>query len=78
MITTGISQDTGMTFGVLKCAEVVHKRGKMTKGEGLKIDNSKAKCLDPESAEYYKFLGIEEGDGQLDDKVKERVTEECF
>ena len=78
MIVTGISQDTGMTFGVSKCAEVVYKRGKMTKGEGLQIDNSKVKCLDPESAEYYKFLGIEEGDGQLDDKTKERVIEECF
>ena len=50
----------------------------MTKGEGLQIDNSKAQCLDPESAEYYKFLGIEEGDGQLDEKAKERVIEECF
>ena len=73
-----MSQDTGMTFGVLKCAEVVYKRGKMTKGEGLQIDNNKAECLDPEDNEYYKFLGIEEGDGQLDEKAKERVIEECF
>ena len=78
MIVTGISQDTGMTFGVSKCAEVLYKRGKMTKGKGLQIDNNKAEYLDPESAEYYKFLGIEEGDGQLDDKAKERVIEECF
>ena len=77
-IVTGISQDTGMTFGVSKCAEVVYKRGKMTKGEGLQIDNNKAECLDPEDNKYYKFLGIEEGDGQLDEKAKERVIEECF
>ena len=77
MIVTGISQDTGMTFGVSNCAEFVYKRGKMTKEEGLQIDNSKAECLDPESTEY-KFLGIEEGDGQLDDKAIERVIEECF
>ena len=32
-----MSQDTGMTLGVSKCAEVVYKRGKMTKGEGLHI-----------------------------------------
>ena len=50
----------------------------MTKGEGLQIDNNKAECLDPEENEYYKFLGIEEGDGQLDEKAKERVIEECF
>ena len=77
-IVTSLSQHVGMTFGITKCAEVVYKRGKMTKGEGLLIDNSKAECLDPETAEYYKFLGIEEGDGQLDDKAKERVIEECF
>ena len=51
----------------MKCVEVVYKREKMTRGEGLQIDNSKVECLDPEIAEYYKFLGIEEGDGQLDD-----------
>ena len=50
----------------------------MIKGEGLQIDNSKAECLDPESAEYYKFFGIEKGDGQLDEKAKERVIEEYF
>ena len=74
-IVTSLSQDVRMTFGITKCAEVVYKRGKMTKGEGLLIDN---KMFDPETAEYYKFLGIEEGDGQLDDKVQERVIEECF
>ena len=77
-IVAGMSQDTGMTFGVSKCAKVEYKRGKMHKGVGLQIDNNKAECLDPEDNEYYKFLGIEEGDGQLDEKVKERVIEECF
>ena len=73
-----MSQDIGITFGVSKCAEVVYKRGKMTKGERELIDNNKAECLDPEDNEYYKFLGIKEGDGQLDEKAKERVIEECF
>ena len=40
MIVTGISQDTGTKFGESKCAGVLYKRGKMTKGEGLQIDNS--------------------------------------
>ena len=65
-IETETSHDTGMTFGVSKCAEVVCKRGKMIKGEGLQIDNSKAERLDPRANAYYKFLGIEKGDGQLD------------
>ena len=42
------------------------------------MNNSKAECFDPASAEYCKFLGIEEGDGQFDNKAKERVIEECF
>ena len=41
-IVTGMSQDIGMTFGVSKYAEVVYKRGKMTKREGLQNDNNKA------------------------------------
>ena len=72
-IVTGISQGTGMAFGVSKRAAVVYKRGKMIKGEELQMDNSKAECLDPEAAEYYKFLSIEEGDRQLDEKAKERI-----
>ena len=55
-----------------------YKRGKMTWGEGVQIDDSKTKYLDPELTEYYKFLGIEEGNGQLDKRAKERVIEECF
>ena len=51
-----------MIFEVSKCAEDKYKRGKMTKVEGLQINNSKAECLDFQDAEYYKFLGIEEGD----------------
>ena len=39
---------------------------------------NEAECLVPESAEFYKLLGIEEGDEQFDDKAKERVIEECF
>ena len=77
-IVTGMSQHTGMTFGVSKCAEVAYKRGIMAKEEGLHIDYNKTECLDPEDNEYYIFLGIEEGDGQLDEKAKERVIEECF
>ena len=50
----------------------------MTKEEGLQIDNNKTEYLDPEDNEYNKFLGIEEGDGQLDEKAKERVIKECF
>ena len=55
----------------------VQKR-KSDQGDRLQIDNSKAKCLDPEAAEYYKFFNIEECDQQLDEKTKEQVIEKCF
>ena len=55
-----------MTFGMSKCAEVVYKRRRMIKGEGLQIDNSKTKRLDPRATAYYKFLVIEKEDEQLD------------
>ena len=53
------------------------KEEKRQKGKILKIDNSKAECLDPESAKYYKFLGIDDHE-QVDNKIKERVIEDCF
>ena len=50
----------------------------MIKGEGLQIDNSNAAYFGSKVTEYYKFLGTEEGDGQLDEKVKECVIDESF
>ena len=42
-----------MTFGISKCADVVYEKGKMSKGEELIIDNSKAECLNLEGYDYY-------------------------
>jgi hypothetical protein len=73
-----VSTAMGMKFGVNKCAEIVYKRGKMVKGEGLELKEGSVKALNPEEDEYYTFLGIEEGDGQMDTLVKKRVTDKCF
>ena len=35
------SLDTGACYGVKKCAEIVFKRGKMIKGEGLSVMEKK-------------------------------------
>ena len=77
-IVKTISNDTGMKFGISKCAEIVYKRGKMVRGEGLQLKEGLIRSLNPEQNEFYTFLGIEEGDGQLDKAVKQRVTEKCF
>jgi hypothetical protein len=73
-----VSTAMGMRFGIAKCAEIIYKRGKMVKGEGLELIEGRINALDPEQKEFYTFLGMEEGEGHLDMKVKERVTEKCF
>ena len=55
------SDDTGAVYRVKKCMEIVFRRGKMTKGEGLTILEARAETLDPENDDFYKLLGIEQG-----------------
>jgi hypothetical protein len=50
----------------------------MVKSEGLELKEGMVKSLDPELKESYTFLGIEEGDGQMDQLVTKRVTTQCF
>ena len=52
--------------------------GKMVKAEGLELKEGIVKALNPEQQEFYTFLGIEEGNGQMDRLVKDRVTQKCF
>jgi hypothetical protein len=73
-----VSTAMGMKFGISKCAEIVYRRGKMVKAEGLELKEGLVKALNPEEDEYYTFLGIEEGDGQMDTLVKKRVSEKCY
>ena len=39
--------DTGACYGVNKCAEIVFRKGKMTKEEGLAVLEEKIDALDP-------------------------------
>jgi len=70
------SSDTGALYGVNKCAEVVFKRGKMVKGEGLEVLEERMQALDPETNDFYKFLGCEQASGIDVKKVLKRVTGE--
>ena len=45
------SIDTGVCYGVQKCAEVIFKSGKMVKGEGLNVLEERMIALDPEKNE---------------------------
>ena len=46
IVRTG--EDTGVVYGVKKCAEIWFKREEMIKGEGLVILDKKAEALDLE------------------------------
>ena len=70
------SHDTGACYGVSKSAEIVFKRGKMVRGEGLQILEERMKTIAPYENETYKFLGIEQTDGIKTKKVFERVKGE--
>ena len=70
------SLDTGACYGVKKCAEIVLKRGKMIKGEGLSVIEEKMKALDPEQREVYTFLGCEQAEKIDMERVMARVKAE--
>ena len=53
-----VSMDTGVCYGVKKCAEIVIKEGKMVKGEGLPVLEEKMKALDPEQNDVTSFLEL--------------------
>ena len=42
------SHDTGACYGISKCAEIIFKRGKMIKGEGLEVLEKRMKTMDPD------------------------------
>ena len=73
------SHDTGARYGVKKCAEAVFREGIMVKGNGLDIMEERMSCLDPESGDYYKFLGLEQANGinrrYIYEKVKQVVID---
>ena len=70
------SMDTGACYGVKKCAEIVFKKGKMIKGEGLTILEEKMEVLDPNKNEIYTFLGCEQANKIDVKRVMERVKKE--
>ena len=70
------SYDTGACYGVAKCAEIVFKRRKMVKGEGLQVLKERMKTMDPEENEIYKFLGVEQADRIKMKEVYNRLKEE--
>ena len=73
---TRMSKDIGMEFGVKKCAELKFTKGKMEHSNGLEMFEERIRTLNPGEEEFYTFLGIPEGEGQLDKEAKKKAIEE--
>ena len=70
------SMDTGKCYGVKKCAEIVFRKRKMIKVEGLAVLEEKMDALDRKKSEIYKFLGCEQVDKIDVKRVMERIKKE--
>ena len=76
MIVKG-SMDAGACYRVKKCAEVVFRKSKIIKGEGLVVLEDKIDALDPKKKhEIYIFLGCKQADKAGVKRVIERVKNE--
>ena len=70
------SMDTGACYGAKKIADIVFRKGKMIKGEGLAVLEENMDALDPNKNEIYKLLGCEQADKIDVKRVMERVKKE--
>ena len=69
------SQNTGMEFGIEKCAMLIMKSGKRHQTEGMELPNQeKIRTLGEE--ETYKYLGILETDNIKQVEKKEKIKKE--
>ena len=69
------SEDTGMEFGIEKCAMLVMEKEKIVKSVGIELADGKViKSLQEDKR--YKYLGILEADKFLEKKMKLNVSKE--
>ena len=66
-------QATIQKHAVSKCAEIVFKRGKVVREEGLEVLEERIKMMNPDENEIYKFFGKEQVDGIKTKKFFEQV-----
>ena len=67
-----ISKDIGRKFGIEKCAVLVLKRGRLAQSEGIRLpDETTIRAM--REREGYKYLGVLEADGMLNDTMKKKI-----
>ena len=76
-IVKTFSDDIRMEFGLDKCAKATFIKGKLTKTSNIDLNqDTTIKELDQEGT--YKYLGINEGDGIQNAKMKEKIRKEYY
>jgi hypothetical protein len=70
------SDDIGVKFGLEKCARLVVERGKVKQTDGLQLNIGSIQ--DVEVSQGYKYLGILQGQGNLQQEVKSKATHLYF
>ena len=64
-----------MEFGIVKCATIVLKRGKLVKSDGINLpDGKEMRSLN--ECDGYKYLGVTEADKIKNKEMKEKVCKE--
>ena len=68
-----VSEDINMEFGLDKCAKASFKRGKKVSAEGIPPNDNQ---VIHGHAETYKYLGMEEGEGEQHHRMKVKIRKE--
>ena len=74
-IVKGFSDDTGMEFGLSKCAKATFKRGKLEKSDHVRLDEETI-IKDLEQEKVYKYLGVDESSGIQHATMKQKLKKE--
>ena len=70
------SMDIEACYGVKKYAEIIFRKAKMIRGEGLAVLEENMDALDPNKNEIYKFLGSKQANKIDVKRVMERLKKE--
>ena len=71
------NNDTGMSFGLDKCAKATFKREKLTGTTSVELDRNTV-IKDLEQEEVCKYLGVDESNGVQHAAMKEKIRKECY
>ena len=76
-IVRKFSDDTGMSFGLDKCAKATFERGTLPKRASVELDRNKV-IKDVEEGEVYNYLVVDESDAIQHAAMKDKIRKECY